>query len=243
VAASTINQNPNQLMFSKKYLIPLIVTLAAVTIGGGALAYNNFKPKNEVAKLTTTSLSSSSLVSKSESSNSTSKISSVSSTGSIISQGSSSSNSSQTEVKKVPVEVESPPQEEPSETKSNTTRGSQPLTKVTKNIPSDNCTLPDLAGYDVLLTQKGCLYFKQFDDESYAKTFSLRFVNQYKPQLTKILQDIAGIHYDKYFYQIKNKKAFVEIKNYGKETGGNVIIAGFSEESEFKGVNFFDLIT
>jgi hypothetical protein len=217
-------------MFSKKYLTPLIITLAAVTIGGAALAYNNFKPKNEVTKLTTTSSSSSSLVSKSEGSSTISKNSSVSSTSSTISQSSSSSKSSQTEIKKVPVEVESPVQKEPSETKSNPIQGSQPLAKVTKNIPSDDCTLPDLAGYDVLLTEKGCLYFKQkFEGNNYAWEWSPEFVAKDRSKLTKTLQDIAGIQYDKYIDQMRNKNSSLVIRSYVDNIGLKTIVVGFDD--------------
>jgi hypothetical protein len=221
-------------MFSKKYLIPLIITLAAVTIGGSALAYNNFKPKNEVAKLTTTSLSSSSPVSKSESSSTISKSSqvSVSSTSSTISQNSSSANSSQSEIKKVPVEVEKSEQVAINQAKGSPEINSQPLTKVTKNIPSENCTLPDLAGYDVLQTQKGCLYFKQnFEGNNYAWEWSPEFVAKDRLKLTKALQDIAAIQHDKYYDQLVFKNASMEIRGYvNSDNGQRSIALGFHDQ-------------
>lgn len=63
-------------------------------------------------------------------------------------------------------------------------------------------------------------------------------------KLTKALQDIAGIQYDKYYDQLINKKAGLEIRGYSDKIGTKSIVVGFNvQKPEIVRSDWFDFAT
>ena len=232
-------------MFNNRFLIPIIAAVSAITIGGAALAYNMSKPKENKVVQNNVTNSIISATSSQSSVSSTSKNTTTNSSSSTSSSNSSNSNSNadQTESKNNENKTENQNQAAANEV-ANLNNGNNNSKTQTKQFsdykPADNCSLPDKDGFDVLLTNKGCLYFEQkFERQGYPWQWSQDFKAKDRAKLTKALQDIAGIQYDKYVGQMRNKNATLEIRGYNGN-GQNSIAIGFNDQGPDIATDWFN---
>ena len=199
-------------MFNNRFLIPIITAVSAITIGGAALAYNMSKPKeNKIVQNASISSIVSATSSQSSASNISKNSSSISNSNSSTSSTSSNNSSNQIESKDNENKTENQNQAVAQEVAN--LNNSEAKSKQYGDYKStDNCSLPDKAGFDVLLTQKGCLYFNQkIDTENGPRLSNINFNPKVRAKLMKALQDIAGIEYDQNYEKFYNKFPNVEI--------------------------------